>query len=150
MQAKQFTDWLSGTFYRHYSLYQAVFAIDQEEDKHEKAVGLETAAKPLATSAAKSLEQVQQEVKPGFASNRAQRIGVQAADKKAQEDLEVYRQKRAEEEAELTSKLLEQDPEAERIVQAIVRKQQAAMNELFNQHYTEIEAKIQELEGEGA
>jgi len=46
----------------------------------------------------------------------------------------------------MTAQLMADDPEAERIVQAIVRKQQEAMRERFDQHYSEIEAKIAELE----
>jgi len=129
-QANHITQFLTKTLYAHYSLYQAVFSIDQTERKLEKIVSLENAAIPLPTTSAKSTEQVEQE----------------AADKKAAEDQAAYRKKRNEEEAELTDQLAKEDPEAERIVQAIVRKQEEAMRELFEQHYSEIEAKIAEIE----
>eukprot|EP00656_Telonema_subtile_P003163 TRINITY_DN11447_c0_g1_i2.p2 TRINITY_DN11447_c0_g1~~TRINITY_DN11447_c0_g1_i2.p2 ORF type:complete len:170 (+),score=52.20 TRINITY_DN11447_c0_g1_i2:806-1315(+) len=126
VQAKQLSTFLSTTFYAHFSLYQAVFSLDQEETKREETLVVETASFPLPTACAKTLEQVQQE----------------EADARAALELDAYRKQRALDEAALTAKLLAEDPEAERIVQAIVRKQQAAMRENFEKHYAEIEASI--------
>merc|ERR1712166_255001 len=69
------------------------------------------------------------------------------AEELRQADDEAGRRKKRDQEAdEMTAQLLADDPEAERIVQAIVRKQQEAMRERFDQHYSEIETKIAELE----
>jgi len=129
-QAKQITEYLVRTFFGHFTLYQAVYQCDAEEVKLEKKMQLETSVIPLPTSKAKTLEQVEQE-----------------AEELRQADDEAGRRKKRDQEAdEMTAQLLADDPEAERIVQAIVRKQQEAMRERFDQHYSEIETKIAELE----
>jgi len=129
-QAKQITEYMVRTFFGHYTLYQAVYQCDAEEVKLQKQMRVETSVIPLPTSKAKTLEQVQQE----------------AEDLKKAQDEEARRKKRDQEADDMTAQLLAEDPEAERIVQAIVRKQQEAMRERFDQHYSEIEAKIAELE----
>jgi len=129
-QAKKITEYLVRTFFGHFTLYQAVYQCDAEEVKLEKKMQLETSVIPLPTSKAKTLEQVEQE-----------------AEELRQADDEAGRRKKRDQEAdEMTAQLLADDPEAERIVQAIVRKQQEAMRERFDQHYSEIETKIAELE----
>merc|ERR1712028_121051 len=129
-QAKQLTEHMVRTFFAHFTLYQAVYQCEPEEEQLTKQVRLETTVVPLATSKAKTIEQVQQE----------------AEDLKKSQDVDAYRKQRDQEAQDMTAQLMADDPEAERIVQAIGRKQQEAMRERFDQHYSEIEAKIAELE----
>jgi len=129
-QITAIVSYFAKTFFSHYELYVYIHINDQEPQQLEAMLPVETPMRPLKMAAGMSEEEHMEKL-------RAEAEAQKAAEDSAQRDREA---------AQLTKMLQEMDPETEKVVAAVVRRQERAMKKKYEDYYAELEEKIRNME----
>jgi len=129
-QASALVQYFAKTFYTHYGMYVYLHIYSQAEDKVARELPVETPMPPLATTSAITEEQYQEKLRQEEEARR-----------KAEES------RKRDEEAQMLTKMLEDlDPDTEKVVGAVVRRQERAMRRQYDEHYQQMEDQVKEME----
>jgi len=133
-QATAVVNYFAKTFFMHYSMHVYLYIYRQDEDKIARELPVETPMEPLAMTSAITEEE------------HIERLQQQEEARRKAEDSAA----RDREAAELTKMLENMDPETEKIVQAVVRRQERAMRRQYDDYYENMEEKVAAMEAQEA